>query len=253
MQNEQPDNWVRIYPSGDELRLDKIGEIYANFHYVPCWKLAYNAKIDAGAPVEVSPEYFALTDFLLAKEAWDKRNNSEYPGNSSGNGMSLTEIAHHNIKYWENDLLPISEVAPFPPKSNPYMFDRVRQGLSVTSALELMFNDVDSETQIPSNVVLVNKNTGRRFLVNLQNFNQTLEERIEAVENAVTEPINNKIETLKDLRNRLNRMTEEELNRPAIAVFADRTTFTRVTSTEMTNLNHPLIQDQQVLVLTKGK
>lgn len=253
MTTEQPDNWTTVYPSGDELCLEKFNGMYDNVHYVFCWRLAYKANIDDEMQVKADPEYFPVSDFERAKQAFEQRGKSEYPGHASGLGMTLAEIAHHNTKYWENDLLPISEVAPFPPDSNPYMFDRIRSGISVTSSLELMFSDVDSETFIPSSVVLANKITGRRFLINLQNFNQTLEERIEAVEKAAAEPINEKIETLEDLRQRLNKMTTEELSRPAIAVFADRTTFTRITSTEMTDLNHPLIQDQQVLVLTKGK
>lgn len=253
MTTEQLDNWTTVYPSGDELCLEKIHEIYENFQCVMCWRLAYKAKIDQKMVVKSGEEYFAPNNYELAKQAFEMRRRSNYPGNKSGLGLSLAEIAHHNIKYWENDLLPISEVAPFPPNSNPYMFDRVRQGLSVTSTLVLMFSDVDPDTQIPSNVVLVNKNTGRRFLINLQRFGETFEERIKAVENAAAEPIDNSVETLKDLRDRLNRMTEEELGRPAIAVCQDRQTFTKVSSVEMTNLNHPLIQDQQVLVLTKGK
>lgn len=244
---------IRDYPSGDQLKLEFVGMIYANFHYVLCWRLAFFAKIDQGEPVEVSPEYFPIHSYEVAELAFTNRSASEYPGQSQGGGMSLSAIAYQSLQYLENDLLSISEVAPFPPNSNPYIFDRVRQGLGVTSRLELMFSDVDPETQIPSQVVLVNQNTGRRFMVNLQNFNQTLEERIEAVEQAATEPINDKIETLDDLRQRLNKMTSEELSRPAVAVFSDRVTFTRISGVELTNLDHPLIEDQQVLVLAKEK
>lgn len=244
---------VQDYASGSQLCLQFYDVVYAEAHLVVCWRIVFLAATDGGEPVEVSPTYFPLDKYELAKDIFEKRAASEYPGMPYSPGFSLTEIAFQNTKYREDDLLHISEVAPFPANSNPYMFDRVRQGISVTSALELMFSDVDQETFIPSQVVLVNKNTGRRFMVNLQNFNQTLEERIEAVEKTVAEPVNEKIETLEDLRQRLNKMTTEELSRPAIAVFADRTTFTRITSTEMTDLNHPLIQDQQVLVLTKGK
>lgn len=253
MQTEQSNIWIRGYPSGDELRLEKFSEVYNNSHYILCWRLIYRVNVGQEMQMKTEPEYFPPTEYEQALQVFQQRGNSEHPENISGLGMSLTEIANLSSKYLENDLLPIKEIAPFQPMMNPYLFDQVRQGLGVTKRLELMFSDVDSETQIPSHVVLVNQNTGRRFFIDLQRFNETLEERIEVVVKAESEPAHDTIETLEDLRRRLNKMSTEELSRPAMAVFSDRTTFTRITNVEMTNVNHPLIKDQQVLVLTKGK
>ena len=237
----------KTYPSGDLLILEKSSGMYNQYGHLYYWQVVYGEKIPEGYSA-INTEYFLITDYEKAKEAYLKREASERPALASGLGTSLSEIATQNLRYHDDGLVKCTEMLPIPPNSNPYLFDRIRSGLGIVGTLEIMYRDVDQTTNMPAQLVLINKTTGRRVLIDISKFTQTQEERIEQVTTKVEEQ-DRKIATLEDLRFFIRQLPVLEQERPAIVCDKDGNTYSYIKSIRMTESDNPLIQNQYVLQL----
>lgn len=237
-----------VFPSGDKLLLEKSDGMYAEYGYQIYLQLFYAEAQEDGYYV-TQIEYFPLTEVEKAEDAFKQRLGAEKPARSSGLGVSLAEISMHNLRYLSKDMAEVHEITPIPPESNSFTWDRVRKGVTLTKNLVVMHRDEMEATGLPDHVVLVNKKTGRRLYVNLCGFDQTIEERIEEV-NEAKKP-QGRVETLADLRDLLNRLPSDELQHPVVIGSQDGRTFVKSECVVKTNLQNPLINDQYVLVMNK--
>ena len=238
------ENKKHVFPSGDELILERSDGMYSEYGYQFYLQLFYAEKSEAGYYV-TQIEYFPITNMDKAVKAFEYRLASEHPARSSGLGCSLADIAMHNMRYLSKDMAEVHEVTPIPADSNSFTWDRVRKGVKLTPNLTVMYREPTTEGALPDHVVLVNNKTGRRLYVNLLNFDQTIEERIKEV-NENTKPFG-RVETLADLRDLLNRLPSDELVHPVV-VSSPGDKYIKATHVMMSNIDNPLINNQYVIV-----
>ena len=237
-----------VFPSGDKLIYQRADGMYGEYGYLFYLEVFYAEKSEEGYYV-TQIEYFPITEMEKATKAFEFRRNSEHPFRASGLGVSLAEIATHNLRYLSKDMAEVHEVTPIPPESNSFTWDRVRKGVKLTPNLTVMHREPATEDEMPDHVVLVNNKTGRRLYVNLSNFGQTIEERIDEVNNN-TKP-NGRLETLADLRDFLNRLPAAELEHPVVVGEQTGKKYTKVSHAIMSNIPNPLIVNQYVLVMAE--
>mgnify|MGYP003396784803 CR=1 FL=1 len=233
------------FPGGGKLIFEHADGMYSEYGYQIYLQVFYAEKNEDGFYV-TQIEYFPVTEVTKATQAYEYRLKAEHPSRTSGLGVSLAEIAMHNMRYLSKDMAEVHEITPIPPESNSFTWDRVRKGVSLTKNLVVMHRAEMEETGLPDHVVLVNKKTGRRLYVNLCNFDQSIDDRVEEVNNN-TKPFG-RLETLRDLRDFLNRVPSDELDCPVVIGSQGGQEFTKASRIIMTELKHPLIQDQHVLV-----
>lgn len=247
-QMKRPDVLMEyVFPSKDQLLLVLVSEWHEDHGFLHYYQVVYGVS-DGERFLPIGREYFPLSQKLRAEEAYAIRLGSDAPSKECGMGVTLAEIATENLKYRSRDMASVKEISPFPPGANPFSHDRIRAGMHISENLTIMYrHPLKSGITNLTSLVLYNRITGRRLLVDLDGFDQSQADRIEEVAAQPQTP--SQLTTLADLRDYLNQMTLEELNHPVVVGDPTGRKFTKISKILKSDMRNPLIIDQDVLVM----
>lgn len=238
------------FPSGDQLILEKSSGMYNTHGYIEYYQVVYGEK-NGNTFNAIGVELFPLSEKLKAETTYATRLGSDYPSISIDQGYTLADIFLHNQKYLSRDMAEVHEIWPYPAGSNPFQYDRIRAGMHISNDITILYRHPlkNGGNEPLKSLVIFNRITGRRLLVDMSGFTQTLQERIDQVES--NRDVKGRLSTLGDLRDYLNHLSHEELKSPVVIGNTTCEKFVKVSKIIETDMKNPLIIDQPVLVPDK--